>query len=857
MSNGLVSVSDDVLLEMTSPTKPRSPDGLGVTDNQLMNATQEALENSIDTFTGAPFDVRAAVGAAQSQEDKLATLKKFYPDALPVEVLNPKYGASKFGRGNFVFTSPETGELTLFDEDLRVFGFPVPTTGDFADIGPEIAETVGGLATGALAATAAAGATSPTILGTIPAGTAAFVAGEGVGSAAFREGYISLLDYFGETEDSRTGLEQFGDAIVTGTLNAALGPVASKLVDGVKFVAGAPIRYATNSLSVPAKEALKKMQNVVSAPTVGAVLNTPFYQWIENSVLKSMPLSSRRMKENSEQTLRELDERAASLAQEYGGGAAKTYSETASGVMTAAQKAQQRYIEKRNAMYDEVGELMPKDLVGDTKHVERFKQKYLADSQSATGVDDIDPALRLVEKMEIDAKNGVLTYDRLKNFRSGIQRNIRSAETQGALSEKDQRIKELIGYITKDLDALVESGASKQLSLFDDKAGVAAAENILTKYKAANEFVAENMKKGGDMAFVEDIIREGGAEASNALTMVLRGSDLGAEKFEKLRRQFEPEEFDELVGFTLGRMGRGKMPGLEATEEAVEEGTDLLLKTRDFNPGRFLKSYEAMSPEARKVLFQGTRYKDLPKSLDDLLFTINRVTNAANQMGNPSGTARAMYAMGGLGVFGGLGQGGFAAAGGYDEGADGFNYGLGALLAPAFAAKLFTDPKFVKWMAEGVEKAAFNPNSFGQHVRRLVQISEFNPEIRDHVRAITAGMSQENLEPRLDEGSSSEQAKSKPEDDNELRFRQSVGAATADKVLPSREELMSRADSIDIPEIDADPFGGETIFEPLPEVAAASIGGAGMNSALSPTIVPSDQDRELAMRMQGGIGSIA
>ena len=102
MSNGLVSVSDDVLLEMTSPTKPRSPDGLGVTDNQLMNATQEALENSIDTFTGAPLDARAAVGAAQSQEDKLATLKKFYPDALPVEVLNPKYGASKFGRGNFV-----------------------------------------------------------------------------------------------------------------------------------------------------------------------------------------------------------------------------------------------------------------------------------------------------------------------------------------------------------------------------------------------------------------------------------------------------------------------------------------------------------------------------------------------------------------------------------------------------------------------------------------------------------------------------------------------------------------------------------------------------------------------------------
>jgi hypothetical protein len=137
-----------------------------------------------------------------------------------------------------------------------------------------------------------------------------------------------------------------------------------------------------------------------------------------------------------------------------------------------------------------------------------------------------------------------------------------------------------------------------------------------------------------------------------------------------------------------------------------------------------------------------------------------------------------------------------------------------------------------------------------------VQIAELNPEIRDHVRAVANGLTEETLEPLPTEASSSNQAMNQ-EADNELRFRQSVGAATADKVLPSSEELMRRVDSIDIPEIDADPFGGETIFEPLPEVAAASIGGAGMNSALSPTIVPSDQDRELAMRMQGGIGSIA
>ena len=50
---------------------------------------------------------------------RLATLRSFkgYEDAMPVEVFDPENGANKFGDGNFVYTSPETGQLTLFDED--------------------------------------------------------------------------------------------------------------------------------------------------------------------------------------------------------------------------------------------------------------------------------------------------------------------------------------------------------------------------------------------------------------------------------------------------------------------------------------------------------------------------------------------------------------------------------------------------------------------------------------------------------------------------------------------------------------------------------------------------------------------
>ena len=234
----LETLSDDQLLSMVLPDIPSVGN---YTDDELMNLAQSELLDSIDTKSGADAGVRAQVAAAQSPNDKIATLKKFFPDAIPVEVLDPKSGAARFGRGNFVFTNPETGTLTLFDEDVRLFGMPIPTLGDFADVGPEIAETIGGIGGGMAAATAAAAAASPTIIGTIPAATAGFVAGEGLGSAAAREAYIGILDFFGETEDTRTGVERLGDFSTTAAVNAAAGPIVSKIYNGVKFAVGSQV----------------------------------------------------------------------------------------------------------------------------------------------------------------------------------------------------------------------------------------------------------------------------------------------------------------------------------------------------------------------------------------------------------------------------------------------------------------------------------------------------------------------------------------------------------------------------------------------------------------------------------------
>ena len=151
----LGTLNDDQLLSMVVDSAP-NPDVPSYDDNFLMNLAQEDLNKSIDTKSGAPAGIRAQVAAAQNTDDKLATIKKFYPDAIPVEVFDPESGAANFGRGNFIITNPETGKLSLFDEDIRLFGIPIPTLGDFADAGPEIAEMTGAIVGGTLAASAAA-----------------------------------------------------------------------------------------------------------------------------------------------------------------------------------------------------------------------------------------------------------------------------------------------------------------------------------------------------------------------------------------------------------------------------------------------------------------------------------------------------------------------------------------------------------------------------------------------------------------------------------------------------------------------------------------------------------------------------
>jgi hypothetical protein len=177
--------------------------------------------------TGAPFKVRAAVGSAR-ERDRLATLRQFYPDAQPTD------------DGNYVFTDPKSGRLTVYNPrglDL----------GDLFSAPRELAETGAAIAGGTVA---------------MPSGPAGMVAGAALGSAAADRavdigrqalGYPQTVTPRTLAQDTATDLAvgatgEMGGQILQQAPRALLRPVVRP--------DAAPVAAAADRLGVPPTSAL-------------------------------------------------------------------------------------------------------------------------------------------------------------------------------------------------------------------------------------------------------------------------------------------------------------------------------------------------------------------------------------------------------------------------------------------------------------------------------------------------------------------------------------------------------------------------------------------------------------------------
>lgn len=675
--------------DIVAPPSPTSAVVLPQTPNGKFRLVQDdalsAPDASIDERMGAPASVRAVVGSARTPEDRLATLRQYYPDAQPVD------------DDNFVFTDPKTKRQVRYNPK----GMDI---GDVASVGGEMSEMAGGVLGGAAAAV-------PALAAAVPTGGASLLgipAGIGLGAAGGRELFDVAARNMG-TVDTRELPTRLADTAVTAGTNAIGARAGDLVAQGGRRVIGAMERYSPGLTSGQA--AIDDARRIAVDPTVGTVTGNRGMQIVENA-LSNTPGGAGVMQESAERAMRQMDEAAGRIATDLaGGGRPQSQQGAGTVIKNAAKGAATRFSDRRlqldEALAQEIG---PATMVS-APNVRQFVMKLEADIANAP------ESRRPVLQKALDRANSILAdiapkrdpatgqvisgagipFKSLRQIRTDIGGDLERPDVSGYTPAAERALRELYGAVRADIQQAAETAgprAKQLLNIHDRYVRFNANVNLPTLQKIEDAGTDEQA-----FNFAMNAAKDGGSMLGN------------------LRRSFKPEEWDVVASSVFSKMGRANPGQQEAS--AIGEAAD------DFSANTFLTNWSKLSPEAKKELFGGKRYADLAPEIEALVRTAGRFKDAG-KMSNPSGTARNTIAA--LTV---LGAGDQLLRDGDPKGAAGTV--ATAVLAPRAVAKLMTSPKFVNWLGNTVTATANKPAVWPMRIGQLTAIAEVEPEIRGEV----------------------------------------------------------------------------------------------------------------------------
>jgi len=638
----------------------------------------------INKTTGAPVGVRAAVGAATTGEDKLTTIRKFFPDA------------QQYDKDNFIYTDPKTKRPTLMNENNPVFfGIPLPTMGDIAGAGPEIAEFVGsGVGAAAMA----------------PFTPAAMVGGAGAGGALFKKIYEMGMQYGGPTVETRPGMEQaagvakditvnamgqrFGQLLETG-LPKLLTPIQEKIA-GIRQ--GIPQAASRLGIPLPAgvatqSPAIQRLEAGLLQTPGGAQVISPMYDEMGN-------VMGTRATEIAEQLSRATKGPGVMpgvMIKEKGG--------FGKFVQEGADAAGKRFAQRREQLDDIV-----ENAVGaknrfpatNTGQLVADLQAEIARSPQTFGPmlqPVIDRAMRVVS----DAQSGFggVPFDALRSMRTAVGKELDRPDISGLT--QTPALARLYDALRKDVvSAADQSGdiASRAIRLHD-------------RYVRFNREV--------NLPALQKIVDQGlDVDAAN---MALSGTKDGIGRLQLLRRNFKPDEWDTVSASIWQQLGNAKA--------GVREGAEVGADSYQFSPATFLTNWNNLSDSAKTVLFSGERYRNIIPAMNDMVKLATGVRETG-KMVNTSNTAGAQMVTSAL-----LGGGGLIGGGISGDVPTALLGGAAALsglvLTSNTAARLLESPRFIRWVSDTSRAVVNNPNSLSAQVGKLLAIGQAEPGMKDAI----------------------------------------------------------------------------------------------------------------------------
>ena len=280
--------------------------------------------------------------------------------------------------------------------------------------------------------------------------------------------------------------------------------------------------------------------------------------------------------------------------------------------------------------------------------------------------------------------SGQIPFNVLRDLRSWVGEKIATVDL--APDVPKAQWKSLYGALSRDLEnAAAQQGPEAQAA-----------------FKKANTYT----KKFHDtMDSIQSVILNKNPE--DAYQAVISGSRNGPTK---LREVFNavPKDVQKAVSAAyISRMGKA-VAGLQ------DETGDV------FSTSKFLQNYGKLDNTSRDILFGrfGSQFK---KDIDTIAQVSNKIRESASILANPSGTAGAVV---GPATMASVAGSAFSGKFGFAQGV------LGTLAGANQAARLFTNPEFVSWLATNANKPISNTSAALATLNKIYEANQ-DPDIKE------------------------------------------------------------------------------------------------------------------------------
>lgn len=270
------------------------------------------------------------------------------------------------------------------------------------------------------------------------------------------------------------------------------------------------------------------------------------------------------------------------------------------------------------------------------------------------------------------------------------------------------RLRSLVGQKlgSKELVSDIPRTELKKLysALSQDIEGLAQAEGSSTyaSWKRANNYTRSGHKRIDD--FVERVSNK--VDLDKVYRAVARGGD-GTQSLNAIKRSLKPEEWEAVAGNVVRNLGKATPGTQNDTGEA-------------FSVAKFLTDWNRLG-ESKNVLLSGSKkLNNYRRNLNRIASAADRFKESARAMANPSGTGQFMANVGIMtGAGGALGTGNLPT----------FGLIMSGVAANNGAARLMTNPRFVRWLAEGT-----TVKKWPAHIAALSSVAReegFEPEVAE------------------------------------------------------------------------------------------------------------------------------